>query len=117
VVRSKDGGGTWARTLPGVVTGLEAASNNFNNQYASIGDWLNANDVADKLANGIYRSTDGGQTWSLVTGPWGVATTASSPFGRIELALSRSNPNVLYASIARFAGDLLGLYRTDNAWA
>jgi len=42
--------------------------------------------------------------------------------GRIELAIAPSDPNVVYASIAnplsggRSVG-LLGLYRTDNAWA
>jgi len=43
--------------------------------------------------------------------------------GRIELAIAPSNPNVLYASmqISPNGGSsltgLLGLYRTDNAWA
>jgi hypothetical protein len=46
-----------------------------------------------------------------------------STTGRIELAIAPSNPNVLYSGIqmppnggSTFTG-LLGLYRTDNAWA
>ncbi|MBL8980859.1 MAG: hypothetical protein JNL26_01670 [Gemmatimonadetes bacterium] len=45
--------------------------------------------------NGIYRSTNGGQTWSKVSGnglPRGVT-------GRIALDWSRSNPNVIYAQM------------------
>ncbi len=45
--------------------------------------------------NGIYRSTNGGTTWTKVTGnglPRGVT-------GRIALDWSRSNPNVIYAQV------------------
>jgi photosystem II stability/assembly factor-like uncharacterized protein len=45
--------------------------------------------------NGIYRSTNGGQSWTPVTGsglPRGVT-------GRIALDWSRSNPDVIYAQI------------------
>ncbi len=45
--------------------------------------------------NGIYRTNNGGQTWSKVTGgglPRGVT-------GRIALDFSRSNPSVIYAQI------------------
>ena len=70
------------------------------------------------------RSTDGGGSWSRVDGPWGVEMSSTrSPVGRIELALAPSNPDVVYASIqlppngGSNALGLLGLYRTDNAWA
>lgn len=120
VLRSTDGGMTWARTLAGVATALEIDSTNFNNQYAAIGDVRVPNffnDSPGALPNGVYRSTDGGQTWALVSGPWGVSTTSSAPMRRIELAIAPSNPNVLYASMGAPDGSLLGLWRTDNAWA
>jgi photosystem II stability/assembly factor-like uncharacterized protein len=42
--------------------------------------------------------------------------------GRIELAIAPSNPDVVYAGVAEAPlsakkGDLVGLFRTDNAWA
>jgi photosystem II stability/assembly factor-like uncharacterized protein len=125
VQKSTDGGVTWARTLPGQATALEIDSSNFNNLYAAIGEIRRggvANDTPGAAANGLYRSTDQGHTWTLVEGPWS-ASSARPATGRIELAMSPSHPNVLYASIAvspdggSSAQPLLGLYRTDDAWA
>ena len=126
VLRSNDGGVTWVRTLAGLATALEIDSTNFNNQYAAIGEirypsGIN-NDSPGAVVNGVYRSRDGGQTWTLISGPWGTSTTTVAAMGRIELAISPSNPNVLYASMAAppnggtGAQPLLGLFRTDNAW-
>ena len=120
--KSADGGINWARKLGGAATALEIDSANFNNQYAAIGD---ASVPGSQLPsgfspNGIYRSTDGGDTWSLVAGPWGVSTSASPVFGRIELAMAPSNPNIVYAGMVRLGtndGRLLALYRTDNAFS
>lgn len=126
IQRSIDGGVTWTRTLAGQITGLEVDATNFDRQYAAIGDLRVGvlNDTPGAAGNGLYRSTNGGVSWTPVSGPWGPnpsPTIAST--GRIELALAPSNPNVLYAAISRppnggsSATALLGLYRTDNAWA
>jgi len=59
----------------------------------------------------IKKSTDGGNTWVTLTS--GLPTSA---MGRIQLAMSKSNPNIIYASItASSGGTLLGLYRTVDA--
>lgn len=121
--KSTDGGSTWARKLGGDATAFEVDPSNFNNQYAAIGDKNTpayvAQDPPGSLPNGIYRSSDGGETWNLVTGPWGDSTLASPAVGRIELAMAPSNPNVVYAGIQRYPvptdTGLLGLFRTDNA--
>jgi len=125
ILRSNDGGMTWARTLAGQATALEIDPTNFNNQYAAIGDQAYPNlfgDSKGSVVNGIYRSTDGGQTWALISGPWGPSTATIASVGRVELAISPSNPGTLYASIqvppngGPSNTGLLGLYRTDNAW-
>ncbi len=125
VLRSADGGLTWFRTLAGQGTALEIDAANFNRQYAAIGDQRLGllTDAPGSAANGVYRSTDAGEHWSLVAGPWGAnPSPITSTVGRIELAIAPSNPNVLYASIqvppngGSTATGLLGLYRTDNAW-
>jgi len=126
VLMSSNGGTTWTRTLAGQATALEIDATNFSNQYAAIADQRLgvATDSPGSATNGVYRSTNGGGTWTLVEGPWGtLISTTSSTVGRIELALSPSNPNVLYAGIqvppnqGVSSTGLLGLYRTDNAWA
>ena len=42
--------------------------------------------------NGIWRSNDGGATWAQVTATF----PDPAPFGRTSLAISPSNPNVIY---------------------
>lgn len=44
---------------------------------------------------GIWKSTDGGENWTRLTGNG----LPNGQMGRIGLALSRSNPNVVYAQI------------------
>jgi photosystem II stability/assembly factor-like uncharacterized protein len=58
--------------------------------------------------SGIWKSTDGGQTWARIE-----AGLPTGPKGRIGLAIYRANPNVLYA-VAEIPGNN-GVYRTDNA--
>lgn len=80
-------------------------------------------------ANGVYRGTvpaSGCPTdWSLVSQPgngWPAGTggglpTPDNPLGRIDLAISPSNPGVIYAQVGDLnsAGPaILGVWRTDN---
>lgn len=59
---------------------------------------------------GLYKSTDGGGTFTKLSG--GLPT---ANFGRTSLAISPSNPNIVYASIADAVSHALaGLYRTTN---
>lgn len=122
ILRSVDGGVTWVRTLAGQATALDVNPADFSLQYAAIGDqrsWVN--DTPGKQPNGLYRSTDGGKTWSPVAGPWGTSTLAAPATGRFELAVAPSNPNTLYASVQKpntccsTDAGLLGLFRTDDA--
>jgi uncharacterized protein (TIGR03437 family) len=121
VLRSTDGGLTWKLTMSGEVTALDVDPADFNNQYAAIGDPnqpAQAPAFASARKNGVYRSIDGGQTWSFINGPW---TSMAVTTGKVVLAIAPSNPNSVYASIENPAGGtgyrgLLGLFRTDNAW-
>ena len=61
------------------------------------------------VSSQIYKSTDGGMIWTLLTN--GLTTSNGR---RTQLAISRDNPNYIYASIASTSGSLQGLYRTTN---
>ncbi|TAJ94810.1 hypothetical protein EPO44_13800 [bacterium] len=113
IFKSTDGGLSWSQKLSGEATDMEVDPGNFSNQYAGIGE------IFGSPANGVYRSMDGGETWTLIDGPW---SALFGGVGRVELAIAPPNPNVLYVSIQDAIngvgsdGALLGLFRTDNAW-
>ena len=61
---------------------------------------------------GVYKTTDGGATWVKQTIP------PTSGIGRMNLAISQSSPQTLYASAEDIATrTLLGIYRTNNGGA
>jgi photosystem II stability/assembly factor-like uncharacterized protein len=67
---------------------------------------------ADK--GGIYKSTDGGETWKKIT-----AGLPQRLIGKIDLDIARSNPKVLYAMVEA-PGPEGGLYKSSDAgesWA
>ncbi|MGE0551854.1 MAG: WD40/YVTN/BNR-like repeat-containing protein [Gemmatimonadales bacterium] len=71
--------------------------------------------------SGIWKSTDGGDTWTRLTGN-GLPT---KPFGKVDLAVAQSSPNRIYALIETSDGVPLPgveaeageLWRSDDAGA
>lgn len=61
--------------------------------------------------SGVWRSTDGGDTWQRVT-----TGVPPGDLGRIGLAMSASNPNVVYAVIEAFPPGG-GVYRSTDQGA
>jgi photosystem II stability/assembly factor-like uncharacterized protein len=86
-------------------------ANNTQTIYASVG---NPNGAG---ANGVYKSTNGGTSWALLTNaPRGLAA------GRIAIAVSNSNPEILYVTASGTGmtgstsfGTLYRIMRSDNA--
>ena len=64
---------------------------------------------ADK--GGIYKSTDGGETWSKLSNG-----LPNQLIGKIDIDIARSNPRVVYAMVEA-PRDQGGLYRSDDAAA
>jgi hypothetical protein len=110
--RSANSGTTWTRPLTGNVSGLASDPSNPRIYYAAVGNY-----GASAAQNGIFKSTDGGVTWTQL--PVAFGTTV----GRIELAVAKSNSNVLYATVEdRTTGgstreQLLGIWRSTDAGA
>lgn len=68
--------------------------------------------------NGVYRSTDGGLTWTNVTAG-AIAGSVNQPFS--DLVLDPNNPQILYAAIGNINGSALnGVYKSTDGgttWA
>jgi photosystem II stability/assembly factor-like uncharacterized protein len=66
--------------------------------------------ISGAREGGIYKSTDGGDTWNKLAGG-----LPNELFGRSNVAISNSMPNRIYALIEAKPG--AGLYRSEDAGA
>lgn len=97
---TQDGGKTWTKTLGDDewvgATDLQIDPRNPDVLYAAT--WQRHRTVAAYMGggpgSGIHKSTDGGQTWQKLS-----VGLPTSRMGKIGLALSPLNPDVLYAAI------------------
>ncbi len=119
IYKSIDGGKSWTLELHGYASDTEVSPATFNDQYAGLGTYWNSQ-ADPSVPNGLYRSTDAGTTWKPIAGPW---TGLSGGIGRVAVAIAPSNPNTAYVSMVDAVdtvgndGQLLGIWRTDTAWA
>jgi photosystem II stability/assembly factor-like uncharacterized protein len=114
VYRTRDGARSWRRVLfisdsTGAVD-IELQPGNPNVVYAVM--WRAERKpwtiISGAREGGIYKSTDGGDTWSRLGGglPNGLV-------GKADLAVSAAKPDRLYVLIEASPGS--GLYRSDDA--
>jgi photosystem II stability/assembly factor-like uncharacterized protein len=102
VYKTTDGGKTWKQTLfvdenTGAVD-LAIDESNPNVLFAAM--WHRQrrawNLIESGASSGIFKSTDGGETWTKMTKD-GNGFPTGDGLGRIGLALYPKNPNVIYA--------------------
>lgn len=114
VYKSFDGGETWTKKLgEGDWTGAtDIVIDPKNTDILYAATWDRHRTVATYLGggpgSGIYKSTDGGESWKKLSN--GIP---SSNLGKIGLAISSFNPDVIYAAVEldRRKG---GLFMSDN---
>jgi photosystem II stability/assembly factor-like uncharacterized protein len=103
VYKTVDGGKTWKQTLfvddnTGAVD-IDINPSNPNELYAAA--WYRVRRAwkfeESGTASGIYKSSDGGETWKLVTGAG--SGFMSGKTGRIGLAVFPGNPNIVWAVV------------------
>lgn len=117
VYRTTDGGTTWQRVLykdentGAIQVAIDPKDPNI--VYADLwagrqGPWENGEWNGDE--SGLYKSTDGGDTWKQLSK--GLPTTKMG-LGRIGFCVAPTNTNRLYATVD--AGEYGGIYRSDDA--
>lgn len=117
VFKSTDGGVSWAPLTNGLpaqsATRLAMDPANPLVLYAAIG-----HPFGDALNNGVYKTVDGGASWTKLAGGLPTANV-----GRISLTVAPSDASRVYALIARQndatggGAQTLGAYRSDNGGA
>ena len=117
VFRSIDGGRTFEKVLykdenTGAI-GLAFDPKDSRTVYATLwaarqGPWENG--AWQGPESGLYKSTDGGETWRKLTKG---LPTFEQGLGRIGLAVAPSDPRRLYANVD--SPQLGGIYRSDDA--
>ncbi len=115
--KSTDGGATWKKVLGDDewvgVTDIVIDPRDPSRLYAAT--WQRHRNVAAYMGtgpgSGIHRSTDGGETWEKLT-----TGLPNEDMGKIGLALSPQQPDVLYAAIElkRATG---GIYKSTDRGA
>ena len=117
VFKSTDGGKTWKRVLfrddkTGAID-IVIDRNNPNVLYASLWEAYRKEYQMSSggPGSGLFKSTDGGETWSEITRNTGMP---AGLVGRIGVAVSGANSNRVYALVENEKG---GLFRSDDAGA
>lgn len=118
IYRSLDGGDNWEQVLfvSDSTGGIDLAihPNEPMTIYAAMWERVRRPDRRSYTGptSGIYKSTDGGDTWVALNG--GLPT---NPFdkGRISLAIAPSNPGRVYAGYVNDAGVLGNMMESNNA--
>ena len=109
---------TWTNTTTSITSSepwsaVVVASNEPKTLYAAVGN------AGGSTKNGVYKTENGGTTWTLLSG-----APSGTLAGRIVIAISQSNPQVLYvtasgtgaAGSSKF-GTLYKIMRSDDGGA
>jgi photosystem II stability/assembly factor-like uncharacterized protein len=120
VYRSDNGGATWSRVL--YVSDSCGAIDiimdpiNPNNLMAAMWQrtrYPNGGQLYGR-ESGIHKTTDGGNSWTVLGAANGLPNPATTNVGRIGLSISNSNPNIAYALYTN-GSTYSGFFKTTNA--
>jgi photosystem II stability/assembly factor-like uncharacterized protein len=122
VFKTTDGGETWERIffVDENTGAAELAMDPLNPDRLLVGMWsVHINTWGLRSGGpggGVYRTLDGGQSWEALSSK-GLPGGAENPVGKTAVAISHSEPDIVYAL---FEIDSPALYRSDDfgeTWA
>jgi len=117
IFRTIDGGVSWEKVLylNDSVGGIDIVihPDHPDTLYASMWERVRTHNRRNYGGTGcgIYRSYDGGDSWTQLSGGIPVNSPAN---GRIGIDISASDPDILYAIYADNIGYFAGVYKTTN---
>src|SRR5258705_4562179 len=117
VFKSTDGGKTWKKVLfrddKTAAIDIAFSRTTPNVMYAALWEAFRKEYTMSSggPGSGLFKSTDGGETWTEITRATGLP---SGVIGRIGVGVSDANPNLVYALVENENG---GLFRSDDAGA
>lgn len=118
--RTTDGGLTWTKVLfVNDSTGaIDVVINPSNPNIVFAATWQRTRYADAKYyygeQSGIWKSTDGGVTWTRLTGAQGLPPLGVN-YSRIGLAIAKSNPQVVYAVYIDEFYNFMGLWKSTNS--
>ncbi len=120
IYKTTDGGQSWEQVLfvSNITGGIDLAidPSNPDNVYAAMWERTRSPETRDYggPTSGIYKSTNAGTHWTELSNG-----LPSVDLGRIGIAISESEPEILYTTIADPNGPHMGIYQTvdgGNFW-
>ena len=117
VYKSTDGGKTWRQVLyrddKTAAIDISIDRTNPDVMYAALWEAYRKEYQMSSggPGSGLFKSTDGGETWTEITRNKGLP---AGMVGRIGVAVSGANPNRVYALVENDSG---GLFKSDDAGA
>ena len=124
VYRSHDGGRTWDKVLyvSDQAGAVDLTINPANPRELFAAIWRAERKpwtmIDGSEESGLYRTTDGGESWELLTEAGADNGLPSGVLGRIGVSISAARPERVWALVTA-TGDRGGLYRSDDgggAW-
>jgi photosystem II stability/assembly factor-like uncharacterized protein len=113
--KTSDGGATWQQVLfisnQAGITDVVMDPFDPNTLYASGWDRIRNNEesIVDGPGARVFKTTDGGDTWMQMT-----TGLPAEDMGRTSLAISSTNPGVVYVRFAGTDSQLAGIFKTEN---
>ena len=106
IYKSYNAGTTWTKKNSSIIWDFEANPKNANTLYASTGYIASLNEGSA----GILKSTNFGETWTALT-----TNIPAQQAQRVEMAISATDTNYIYAITCGLDRGFEGFYRSTNA--